>query len=551
MPEHTSKSLASAKEWWREAVVYEIYIRSFCDGNGDGIGDIAGIRSRLGYLRELGIDAIWITPWYLSPQSDGGYDVTDYRQIDPLFGTVAEAEALIAEAHEHGIRVIPDIVPKHTSSEHEWFKAAVAAGAGAPERDLYVFRPGRGRDGNLPPNNWKSSFGGAAWTRIVEPDGEPGEWYLHLHAASQPDLDWAHPQVRSEYESILNFWFERGVDGFRIDVARGLDRDPLLPDLPEGSIPDGEHPYYDREGGHLIYRDWRKVADSYPGDRTFVGELWCPPHRIARYLRPGELHTAFNFDFLWAAWDATALRDVISQTIAELGAVGAPATWVLSNHDFFRHPNRYGRPPQQWDGSPGFSGFGELDLALGVRRARAAALLLLSLPGGAYVYQGEELGLPEVEDLPAHALQDPTWWQSGHARKGRDGARVPLPWSGKESPFGFSPDGVKPWLPQPPAWASLSADAQAGDPTSMLVLYRKALQIRRELLPPHEEDFRWLDLAPDTLAFARGEGFVCAVNISALPVTLPPHRRILLSSEPLSDDGLLAPDQAVWLETHV
>ncbi|HEY5833059.1 glycoside hydrolase family 13 protein [Streptomyces sp.] len=550
---HENGSVAAprtgAAPWWRDAVIYQVYIRSFADGNGDGMGDIAGIRSRLPYLRDLGVDAIWINPWYVSPQADAGYDVADFRDIDPRFGTLAEAGQLVAEAHEHGIKVIPDLVPNHTSDQRVWFQAALAAGAGGAERERYVFRPGRGPHGAEPPNNWLSVFGGPAWTRAAD-----GEWYLHLFAPQQPDLNWAHPQVREEFASILRFWFDRGVDGFRIDVAHGLVKDTGLPDLvapddPGHRYPDGEHPFWDRDDVHEIYRGWRRVADEYPGDRKFVAEAWTQsPRRLAEYVRADGLHTAFNFDFLQCPWDATRLREVIDSTTSHLSAVGAPATWVLSNHDVMRHASRYGRPVQ--DPVPGqdFRPRGPVDPELGTRRARAAALLMLSLPGGAYVYQGEELGLAEVEDLPDEVLQDPMWERSGHTEKGRDGCRVPLPWSEEQPPFGFSPQGTTagPWLPQPPAWKDRTAEAQAGDPGSMLELYRAALRIRRDHPALGDGTMRWLASPKDTLVFTREPGFVCAVNLSAEPWPLPAGSRALLASGPL-DDGRLPQDTAVWL----
>ena len=538
-----------AAPWWRDAVIYQVYIRSFADGDGDGMGDIAGIRSRLPYLRDLGVDAIWINPWYVSPQADAGYDVADFRDIDPVFGTLADAEALIAEAHAAGIRVITDIVPNHTSDRHEWFQAALAAGPGSPERERYVFRAGRGPDGSLPPNNWESCFRGPAWTRV--PDGE---WYLHLFAPEQPDLNWAHPEVRAEFESILRFWFDRGVDGFRIDVAHGLVKDQDLPDVlaPQGSgyvYPDGEHPHWDRDEVHEIYRGWRRIADSYPGDRKFVAEAWADtPRRLANYVRDDALHTAFNFDFLQCPWDAGRLREVIDTTTSNLHAVGAPATWVLSNHDVVRHPSRYGRPGVVWKPGTVYRTDSELDLELGTRRARAAALLSLSLPGGAYVYQGEELGLPEVEDLPDELRQDPTWERSGHTEAGRDGCRVPIPWSGAKPPFGFSPEGTdsQPWLPQPESWADRSAEAQQGDPDSMLELYRSALRLRREHPALGEGDLHWQEAGADVLSFRRTPGFGCVVNLSGAAVPLPAHDRVLLTSGPLDGD-LLPPDTAAWL----
>ncbi|WP_233576208.1 glycoside hydrolase family 13 protein [Saccharopolyspora rhizosphaerae] len=536
------------RPWWRDAVIYQVYIRSFADGDGDGLGDVEGIRSRLPYLRDLGVDALWINPWYPSPQADAGYDVADFRDIDPRFGTLADAEKLIGEAHEHGLRVIPDIVPNHTSDQHRWFREALAAGPGAPERERYVFRPGRGADGSEPPNNWRSVFGGPAWTRAAD-----GEWYLHLFAPEQPDLNWSNPEVHDEFADVLRFWFDRGVDGFRIDVAHGLAKDPALPDLTGAPDEDLAHPHWDRDEVHEIFRRWRSVADEYPGERKFVAEAWAPsPERLALYVRPGGLHTAFNFDFLKSPWDPERMRAVIDSTTASLSAVGAPPTWVLSNHDVPRHVTRYARDTEwvpQDKRKPGDEDpfAGEPDLELGTRRARAAALLMLALPGGAYVYQGEELGLPEVEDLPEETLQDPIWERSGHAERGRDGCRVPLPWSGSTPPFGFGPQhSTASWLPQPAEWRDRTVEVQEGDPGSTLELYRAALRLRRELDALGEGGMRWLDTPPDVLAFHREPGFCCVVNMSGTPQPLPAHERVLLASAPLDGD-LLLPDAAVWL----
>jgi alpha-glucosidase len=549
----TPTSRTADRPWWRSAVIYQVYIRSFADGDGDGVGDLAGIRARLPYLRDLGVDALWITPWYPSPMADGGYDVADYRDIDPMFGTLADAEKLVVEAHEHGLRVIPDIVPNHTSDRHAWFQAALAAGPGSPERERYLFRRGRGPEGAEPPNNWQSRFGGPAWSRVTEPDGSPGEWYLHLYAPEQPDLNWAHPEVAAEFESILRFWFDRGIDGFRIDVAHGLAKDPELPDVTVAldEVQDGSHPYWDRDEVHEVYRRWRAIADEYPGERKFVAEAWTgSPERLANYVRAGGLHTAFNFDFLKTPWDPRKLRAVVDSTLGSLGAVGAPATWVLSNHDVPRHPSRYGHPVRPWPTGERYRLDGPVDLGLGTRRARAAALLMLALPGGAYVYQGEELGLPEVEDLPEEALQDPIWKRSGRTNRGRDGCRVPLPWSGTTPPFGFSePDAAAaPWLPQPAGWAQATVQVQDGDPQSMLELYRAALRIRREHPALGDGDFAWDRTAEEVLSFTRSPGLRCVANLSADPVALPDHREVLLSSGDLVRD-MLPPDTAVWLET--
>jgi alpha-glucosidase len=546
--------MADPSPWWRDAVVYQTYIRSFTDADGDGIGDIAGMRSRLPYIRDLGVDAIWVNPWFVSPMVDGGYDVADYRDIDPLFGTIADAEAFIGDAHELGIRVLLDIVPNHTSDRHPWFQGALAAGPGSRERDFYVFRDGRGRDGDLPPTDWPSVFGGPAWTRVIERDGRPGQWYLHLFAPEQPDLDWTEPEVRAEFESILRFWFDRGADGFRIDVAHGLVKDPGFPDLrrasPSSAVKPG--PYWDQDGVHDIYRGWRAIADEY-GGRMFVAEVFVSSaDRLARYLRPDELNAAFDFHFLQAGWDAIALRRVIDAQLEALAPVGAPATWVLSNHDVTRHVTRFGRPSATkgrvvGTAPPKVPVKEPTDLALGRRRARAALLLMLALPGCAYLYQGEELGLEEVEDLDEDLLQDPTWHRSGHTVRGRDGCRVPLPWSGTEPPFAFGPPRSTPWLPQPLGWRELTVEAQTGDPDSFLELYRTALRLRRDHLGFRGSGLAWLPAPESVLRFDRPGGLETIVNLGTTPIELPSSRGMLLASESLSEVGLLPPDTAVWL----
>ncbi|NNN33292.1 glycoside hydrolase family 13 protein [Streptomyces sp. S3(2020)] len=521
--------------WWRDAVIYQVYPRSFADGDGDGTGDLAGVRARLPYLAELGVDAVWFTPWYASPLVDGGYDVADYRTIDPAFGTLAEAEKLIAEAAALDIRVIVDIVPNHVSDQHAWFQAALAAGPGSPERERFHFRPGRGVQGELPPNNWPSQFSGRTWTRV--PDGE---WYLHLFTPEQPDLNWSHPEVRQEHEDVLRFWFERGVAGVRVDSAALLAKHPALADFEEGVDP---HPYIDQDELHDIYRSWRAVADAYGG--VFVGEVWLPDtERFARYLRPDELHTAFNFTFLACPWEPGRLRRAIDDTLAEHAPVGAPATWVLCNHDVTRTVTRYGREDTGFDfaakrfGTP-------TDLALGTRRARAAALLTLALPGSVYLYQGEELGLPEA-DIPVDRIQDPMHFRSGGTDPGRDGCRVPLPWEAQAPAYGFGA-GAAPWLPQPEDWAQHAVDRQSADPHSMLTLYREALRIRRSEPAFGDGPMRWLPAEEGVLAFARPGGPICVANLSATPVDLPAHGEVLLASGPLGADGRLPSDAAVWL----
>jgi alpha-glucosidase len=527
--------------WWRNAVIYQVYPRSFADGNGDGTGDLAGVRSRLPYLRALGVDAIWFTPWYASPLADGGYDVADYRAIDPAFGTVDEAERLIADAAALSIRTIVDVVPNHVSDQHEWFRAALAAGPGSPERQRFWFHPGRGPNGDEPPTDWVSSFSGGTWTRTTNPDGTPGEWYLHLFAPQQPDLNWNHPDVRREHEDVLRFWFDRGVAGVRIDSATMPVKDPAFPDAGGEHAP-GEHPFLDRDELHDIYRSWRAVADSYAEPRMLVGEIWlADQERFARYLRPDEMHTAFNFDFMMRPWDATELRAAIQSTVDAHRPVGAPPTWVLSNHDVTRPVTRYGRA----DSSFGFAArrFGiPTDLTLGHRRARAAALLTGALPGSLYLFQGDELGLPEVEDLPLDVLQDPMHFRSEGVDPGRDGCRVPLPWTETGQSYGFG--GATPWLPQPTTWGTLSVEAQDGDPASMLALYREMLALRRAEPALLGESFEWLPSDDHMLAFRRDD-VLCVVNLGA-SAPLPQHSEVLLASGELTG-GVLPSDTAVWL----
>ncbi|MFH7335903.1 glycoside hydrolase family 13 protein [Streptomyces sp. KHY 26] len=543
------------RDWWREAVIYQVYPRSFADSNGDGMGDLEGVRSRLPYLRDLGVDAVWLSPFYASPQADAGYDVADYRAVDPMFGTLLDADALIRDAHGHGLRIIVDLVPNHSSDQHEWFKRALAEGPGSPLRERYHFRPGKGENGELPPNDWESIFGGPAWTRVTEPDGTAGEWYLHLFAPEQPDLNWEHPAVGDEFRSILRFWLDMGVDGFRIDVAHGLVKAEGLPDLGSGEqlklLGNDVMPFFDQDGVHAIYRQWRTILDEYspsvgqggPPERIFVAEAWTPTvERTANYVRPDELHQAFNFQYLSTAWDAAELRAVIDSTLEAMRPVGAPATWVLSNHDVTRHATRFANPP----------GLGTQirqagDRALGLRRARAATLLMLALPGSAYLYQGEELGLPDVVDLPDEVRQDPAYFR-GEGQDGfRDGCRVPIPWSRTGTSYGFGDGGS--WLPQPECWGELSVEAQTGVAGSTLELYRAALAARRSQPDLGAgESVEWLRAPEGVLAFRRG-GFVCVTNTTGEPVTTPAYGRVLLASGEVAETGgeaTVPADTTVW-----
>ncbi|WP_367321891.1 glycoside hydrolase family 13 protein [Streptomyces sp. HUAS ZL42] len=553
MTVRTTPDLSSRDpNWWRQAVVYQVYPRSFADADGDGLGDIRGVTQRLGHLAALGVDALWLSPFYPSELADGGYDVADHRDVDPRLGTLDDFDAMVEEAHRLGLKVIVDLVPNHTSHQHPWFREALGAGPGSRARARYVFRDGRGEHGELPPTDWQSVFGGSAWRRV--PDGQ---WYLHLFAPEQPDLDWGDEEVRADFRTTLRFWSDRGVDGFRVDVAHALAKDlsePLrdLGDVPAtaedvlGAVPPGTHPFYDRDEVHEIYRDWRTVLDDYSPPRMAVAEAWVPSGaRRALYARPDELGQAFNFEYLQTGWDAAELRQVVTESLATAHAAGASATWVLSNHDVVRHASRLMLPPgtdeNTWLLSGGHAP--PVDEAAGLRRARAATLLMLALPGSSYVYQGEELGLPEVADLPVEVLQDPVWEQTGRVRKGRDGCRVPLPWTTTGPSYGFGAGGA--WLPQPAGFAAYAVEAQDGREGSTLELYRAALKLRRKLLVG--ESLTWAEDAPaGVLHFSRGEGWRCVTNLSSAPVPLPAGE-VLLSSVPLEEEGRLGPDTTVWL----
>ncbi len=533
--------------WWRHAVIYEVYPRSFADGNGDGDGDLAGLRAHLGYLADLGVDGLWVAPWYPSPMADGGYDVSDFCGIHPMFGTLDDADALIADAHAVGLKVIVDMVANHTSDEHPWFEAARGAGPGSPERDRYIFADGRGARGALPPNNWISAFGGPAWTRL--PDGQ---WYLHLFAPEQPDLNWSNPQVLADFDDVLRFWFDRGIDGLRIDAAPAFIKQPGLPDADYGDDPRFTtvkwvgNPHWDVEGVHDLFRRWRALADTYPDGRIFVAEaIVNSAERLLRYVRPDELHTAFNFHFLKAGWDAVRLRGVIDDTLAGFLPAGVPPTWVLGSHDDVRLVSRFGKATT-WSQHVADGADEPPDLDLGTRRARAATLLMLALPGGAYIYQGDELGLPNVDDLPDGVLQDPFFRRTGGAIRGRDGCRVPMPWSGDAPPFGFSPAGGQPWLPIPEAWVSRTVERQAQDPNSMLALCRAALRQRRLLPLTETQDLTWRTSPEGVLDFDRSPHFRCVANISAEPLALGVDAQVLLSSAPVIG-GMLPVDAVAWL----
>lgn len=555
------------QEWWRTSAVYQVYPRSWADSNGDGVGDLPGITAKLPYLRDLGVDALWISPFYTSPMADAGYDVADYRDIDPLFGTLADADKLIARAHELDLRVIVDLVPNHSSDEHEWFKAALAAGPGSPERERYLFRDGKGENGELPPNDWQAIFGGNAWTRVSDADGNPEQWYLHLFDPKQPDFNWNNPAVRDEFVSILTFWLDRGVDGFRVDVAHSLIKADGLPDhaahAQMAGTGDASHdnggPMWDQEGVHEIYRAWRELLDSYnprdtegydsAADRAMCAEAWVsPPERLARYVRPDEFHQAFNFAFLETPWRAADLHESITSSYRSNDSVGAPTTWVLSNHDVVRHATRLALPV----GQPRPNGIRaedpQPDAALGLRRALAATALELALPGGAYLYQGEELGLPDHTTMPDEARQDPTWDRSEHTEAGRDGCRLPMPWVKDAPSFGFGPSEAT-WLPQPEVYGDLAVDQQDGVAGSTLEFYRRMLRERhaREL---GSGSLTWVEGAgdDDVVAFVNsrdGHEDLWVVTNFGEPVALPDDAFVVLSSGD-ADSLTVERDVTVW-----
>jgi len=570
-PAHRSETsttlVANGSEWWRTAVIYQIYPRSFQDSTGDGIGDLPGITHRLAELAELGIDAIWLSPFFRSPQKDAGYDVSDYCDVDPLFGTLADFDLLLEKAHSLGLRVIADMVPNHTSDQHEWFQAALAAPEGSPERDRYMFRDGKGAHGEIAPNNWESVFGGPMWERVTRPDGTPGQWYLHIFDTSQPDLNWENLQVREKFHDILRFWLDRGVDGFRVDVAHGMIKQEGLPDytpplelasmggtgatdlnlaVEDAAQLDVEPPYWGQPGVHEIWRGWNSVLAEYEGDRVLCAEAWVDPlSKVALWVRPDEMSQAFNFAYMFTDWNAKDLRRVIKDSITAFAGVGAPSTWVLSNHDVVRHATRLSLAkdsPAQGAGI-GPKTPGKPDRAKGLQRARAATSLMLALPGSSYVYQGEELGLPEDMELPDSARQDPTWFRTKGDKYGRDGCRVPIPWEADKPAYGFSAAGTS-WLPQPADWAPYARDSQAGVPGSTLELYRSALALRRahSLGSGSVEWMKGYDKG--VVAFRNGDVIVIC-NTGKVAVELPVGD-ILLSSEPITG-GALPTDVTVWL----
>ena len=542
MPLHLSQEGA---QWWRSGVIYQIYPRSFADANGDGMGDLKGITNRLVDLQRLGIDAIWLSPFYRSPQKDAGYDVSDYVSVDPLFGNLEDFDEMVAEAHRLSLRVMIDLVPNHSSSEHEWFQRALRAAPGSKERSYYHFKAGRGENGELPPNNWQSMFGGSAWTRV-----EDGQWYVHLFDSSQPDLNWENPVVREEFENILRFWLDRGVDGFRVDQPHAMAKAEGLPDHPyveeagAGFIEGRENPpMWFQDSVHQIFRDWRRILDSYPGDRAMCGEAYVLPLSfMALWVRPDEFHQTFNFRFLDAGWEREKLVAAIDESFEAFDAVGAPSTWVLNNHDVLRHVSRFGGDYGRTTASDGVGPNNpQPNNVLGLQKARAATLFMLGLPGASYLYQGEELGLPDHTTLADEHRQDPTFARTQGQRVGRDGCRVPLPWEMGNASNGFNQTG-KAWLPQPQSYAALARDQQQGKEGSTLTMYQQALKLRSDL-KLGEGSFDWVSKT-DALRYQNGS-LQIVHNFSSEPIKLTGE--VVLSSMPLAQDGSLLPNDTAWV----
>jgi len=505
--------------WWKNAVVYQIYPRSFLDTDGDGVGDLEGVRRRLEHLVWLGVDALWLSPVFRSPMADFGYDVSDYCDIDPVFGDLDALDALVADAHRLGLKVILDWVPNHSSDQHPWFVESRSS-RDNPRRNWYVWRD-PAPDGG-PPNNWIRSWSDQpAWTF----DETTGQYYLHCFLSEQPDLNWAEPAVEAAMHDVLTFWLDRGIDGFRMDVIHLIGKDPLLPDDPPDLAALSHVPLNDRPETHVLLRQMRQLLDGYDGDRMAVGEVYLlDTHRVATYLGDGdELHLAFNFPPLFAKWNAGKWRRQIEIAAAEHDPLGAWPTWVLSNHDNRRHRTRYGSEA----------------------RARAAAVMLLTLRGTPFLYAGEELALEDAV-IPTERVVDPG---------GRDGCRAPLPWDATPG-HGWPVDD--PWLPWPPDAATRNVATLQADPASVLHLYRRILAARRASAALHAGDLVLLDDLPEgMLGYRRSSGDdvrVVLINFTDAAVTIdlpgePLHVEVStdVAAEGAPFAGQLAADEAVIL----
>ncbi|MDA9913004.1 alpha-amylase family glycosyl hydrolase, partial [Candidatus Nanopelagicales bacterium] len=444
--------------------------------------------------------------------------------------TMADFDLLLATAHSKGLRVTIDIVPSHTSNEHRWFREAAASPPGSAARARYLFRHGRGANGERPPTDARSTFGGPAWSQVDGDAHAPGQWYFHLFAPEQPDLNWSNPEVLQEFEAVWRFWLDKGVDGFRIDVADHLTKDVDQPWKQAGS---GLLDHSDASRTHTVWRRLREVLDDYEPPRMAVAEAWTTGADLDRYGRSEEFSLIFDFSFLLAGWDATGVAGAIGGVMDRRQRIGTTPTWVMDNHDMVRSASRYASTP-----------------AVGVARSRAMSLLMLALPGTCYLYQGQELGLPNVDDLPESVLADPIWERSGHTVRGRDGCRVPLPWSNNEPWFGFKPAGVAPWLPQPEIFAELTQANQETDLQSTWRLFKRALELRRHVFSEAAQAVHWHDSEAGVLVFSRDlptAQVLILTNFSDEAVQIPPGRVLLTSDADQSQ--VLQPNNTVWVQT--
>jgi alpha-glucosidase len=548
----TSTGLSKDKNWWRQAAVYQIYPRSFADSNGDGIGDLKGVTSRIPYLKSLSIDAVWLSPFYPSALVDGGYDVDDYRNVDPKLGTLADFDEMLAELHKVGIRVYVDIVPNHSSNLHVWFKEAIASEPGSKARSRYLFRDGRGANGELPPTDWVSHFAPSAWTHESAMGGKHNQWYMHWFAPEQPDFNWDNREVHDEFLKTLKFWADRGVDAFRIDVAHALKKDLSEPlrnlNVFEGLEERGNKGkgiLADRDELFAIYKEWRKLFNQYDPPRVAVAEANVHTERVPLYASTKTLGQCFDFKFLDTPFEAAVYKEAVQDALKAATKNKSTCTWALSNHDQIRHATKMGLNPavdrRSWMLSDGTSH--PLDKASGTQNGLAATLFVLALPGATYMYQGEELGLHEVTDIPGDQIQDPQYLRNHKIDKGRDGCRVPLPWTKSGPSFGFGTGGAH--LPQPNWFGGYSVEVEEKDSQSPLAIYRKALGLRKSLTT--EEKVKWHKTGNSSvLHFSRPNGWHCITNFRAAPIAMP-KGKLLISSHPLQD-GKIAAGTTVWLK---
>ena len=563
-------SLSKDKNWWRQAVVYQIYPRSFKDSNGDGLGDIKGITSKIDYLSSLSLDAVWLSPFYPSALVDGGYDVDDYRDVDPKLGSLADFDEMLTKLHEAGIRIFVDVVPNHSSNLHAWFKEAIAAEPGSAARSRYIFRDGKGANGELPPTDWPSHFAPSAWTHESKMGGKHNQWYCHLFAPEQPDWNWDNREIEEDFLKTLKFWADRGVDGFRIDVAHAMKKDlseplksqPRFASHKELDAAKGTNVLFDRNEVHEVYKEWRKLFNQYDPPRVAVAEANVSAEALVKYASTEELGQSFNFEFLDAAFNAYEFKTIIDRALGYAKKNGSSTTWCLNNHDQMRPATKFGLLPTvdriRWRNSNGTSS--PLDEKLGTQSAVAASMLIMALPGCTYIYQGEELGIHEVMDIPEDQIQDPQYLRNLKADKGRDGCRVPLPWTKSGSSFGFGDGGAH--LPQPKNFGDYSLEVESADPSSPLSIFRKALALRKNLITA--EEITWHETGDNSvLHFSRPNGLHCITNFGRNHYNFDGIGEVIHASGPLAEKGVylvhgvettgndLPPATTVWIQASL